>query len=738
VTRFVLVLAVLLPSLGALAQIGAGAGSGEATDADADSGAPRDDRIAIYADFGWAGRLPLGRWAPLTVWINAGERLLAGSVVVEYRQDTTQRARIRAPFTTTPGHSTAVRMAVHLPLGVQGVSIAVRDQRGRDLGRVPYEANPGPLAARLPEMVGAETLLIGAVGRVSLASAYRELARANQAGLAWSGAEVATLRQGDLPRTWRAYDGLTALIVREGSEPLPRIERDTSDAPAPRSTQPFFDHRAIEAVRTWVESGGRLVIVTPDPGIEWRRWLPDGPAGDLIRLGPLTTVRPAEGGQPRPGRPIRLTGRAASDGWTLSVPLDAHGSSGLVAQGPVGFGWVVVVGMDPASLPLASAAEQVDWWRSTLRQALSIPIRTQEESLAYRRWYGDERPAARERLATDSVLEELMSGIEPIGVVAFSIIGLSMLALGVLVGPVDWFLLGRLRRRHFSWMTALLWVLASTSLAYVGPRLMRSSDTTLRRVTVCDRLITPASRVAWRRGVTGIFAGRSGTLRLEEPDHPAWWRGESLGGWRHYQAGPALGVIDLRQSPAGGEAGSPIDSAALGLWTFRAFMDEGPEDWPGTARVARNPEGGYHVEVIGLDPGEEVVSARLRTRSAWFNLALEAAPDAGDAVALRGAVAPEDARPDPGRRWQPQTATDRWGRYDPAPFTPGVALSLPGPAVRELAIAHRIAMGRHAGVYLELESQHTDLRANWQTRDRHTRIVRLLVPVTGQEDRGRR
>src|SRR5207237_7989756 len=64
----------------------------------------------------------------------------------------------------------------------------------------------------------------------------------------------------ELPLAWTAYDGVRALVVNP----------QTMDASG-RTAEP----RAQEAVRAWVRSGGRLVVLAEGPGEAWRQWLPE-------------------------------------------------------------------------------------------------------------------------------------------------------------------------------------------------------------------------------------------------------------------------------------------------------------------------------------------------------------------------------------------------------------------------------------------------------------------------------
>ncbi|MEK6703142.1 MAG: hypothetical protein AABZ53_12825 [Planctomycetota bacterium] len=71
--------------------------------------------VMVKVEFGFDGAVASGRWMPVRVWLSGGEKAESGTIMVEYRQDKTQSARIVVPASTTPGKLSAVDLAVCLP-----------------------------------------------------------------------------------------------------------------------------------------------------------------------------------------------------------------------------------------------------------------------------------------------------------------------------------------------------------------------------------------------------------------------------------------------------------------------------------------------------------------------------------------------------------------------------------------------------------------------------------------------
>jgi len=677
--------------------------------------------LAVYADFGWSGVLPASRWSPLTIWINEPDRLITGFVTVEHEQDATQRARIVAPFTTAPGMPTPVRLAVHLPAGTTDMRVTVTDEQGAGLTSVWYSIWPSDTQAPMPKPVGAETPVIASVGTTGLSR--RGAAQDIPPGVSaeWSVAQLPYIEPEALPRAWRAYEGLTALAVRAAETPA-------------------CDPRAIEAVKLWVESGGRLVIVAPGPGTYWRRWLPDGPAGDLLELDVPRDLEARVGSpafEQHAGRRALLTEWALREGWTLDWPttetIDGD-VPGLLAQGPVGLGWVVVVGVDPRTiLPPGVRARDTRAWRDIFDVAAAESLQTARDSISMTRWMTTGVPAPRERLATERVLNWLLASVEPVGLNAFAMIGVAVIGLALVLGPVDWIMLGRLRRRHWSWLTALAWIGASTALAYYGPRLVRSSSTIVQRIDIVDTFHSSRHDTAWGVGATGVYAGYSGRMNLFDVNERSWWRGESVGGmlWEEGRGGLSGGVATLEtiQVPGALDQGSPLQSIALGSWTLRWCLDEGPVQPALSARVTKGPDGTFRIVLDGVPADAEIENARFRVARGWAPPAFEQGTDPGARVCR---VTTSDLRATSSAVWRRQEFDhNTWWRrqhHQNTRFTPGVALSIPGPAQRELAIERRVQTGRYACLTLELHGMPPEVGTDWAEVGQVT-VARLLVPI---------
>lgn len=732
---------------------------------------PGADHPTFYADFGFAGKVPAERWSPITVWVQAGDKALGGVIVAEFAQDLTQTARITVPFAATPGSRTPVQFVAALPERLDELTLTMYDDRGRRLARLPYASTSRPDAAPLPPVLApGEALLVG-VGRTSLAQAARVWtqtaaaigsdsssepstdgpARLREVDMerAWSMVQAAAIEPDVLPQSWMAYDGVAVLVVDAGAGSR-------------------ADPRALDAVHEWVRSGGRLAILAGAAGAAWRLWLPPGPEGDLIEVGDtvISTLpgecaaaikREARRDEQRenPGeatpeevprvvppadtialRPILVTPRAAVDGWRTRWLIGAGGErdSAVLAEGPVGFGWVTVLGLDPAATPrVLSARTAGAVWRDALAEAAGGWFRAWGPPSFDRRTGWPDEPEPRQ--AVIGLLGRL-AVVPAVSDAIFVAIAACMLALAAFVGPVDAFVLRRLRMSQRSWMTALGWIALVSAGTYLLPAAIRAGPTQVSRVTILDRIIEPIDRAvdrtrSWQTGLTAIFAAQPGEARFQSPDPASWWRGVSTVWEFTGSRGRTIGTVSTAQGVRGADSGrgNPVDRLSLGLWTFRTFMDQSRPASALHATVDR--EGGdWVVRVEGLPAGARVADAALRVGRLWHIPAND--PD-GRVISADGTwtanARVSGGSDEPLEAWLRCELVTSTSYGAPSPLRPGMATSLPGAIERGAVIDRRVATGRWAALYLHFDSWPPDATLDWPSDNRRAAVVRLLVPL---------
>jgi hypothetical protein len=749
------------------------------------------DDLVVTATVGWNGVIPGDRWAPITVFITAGEKPIEGMITADFAQDPTQSAHITVPFAATPQRTTPVTLVAAIPNHCDRLTLTLltRDRR------IPLEftSSVSNDTLPLPPVLESSTAVVLAVGRGTLPEAVRDwepLAGMKARKLAddptilepvWGQIVAARAEPESLPNVWAAYQGLSAMVV-------------------PGDAARSMDRSALAAIHDWVQSGGRLLIIADGPGEQWRDWLPEN-ARTLIQAespgthplpkavaesietlksdlaspksawkriegarknrpqnpyynpgygaaeepAPSKVVLPGPAAQV-PSRVFRLTDEAKRNGWRLAWTTETDETAGMLAEGPVGFGHVTILGLEPShATQILSTRASGSVWREALKPALADFLSTAPWQDTQGAWnYYTTDPAQN---AVNATLES-MAKIPSVGgwVVAAFAAGLILLVL--LVGPVDYFTLKRLRAGQHWWLTAIGWTSVACVIAWAAPALVRTSPTQLARTSVVDCILSKgdgspdSSLTAWETGLTAIYAGESGVLR-PTVDPASWWRGTAAVFYWFRADTAGRGIAPTLQQAAGGAAGSvrgnPIQPFAMPLWTFRSFLDDSRATVGLGAKVRTNTdEGVCHAMVTGLPEGVHIERALVRIGDTSFGRAWINHGAAGNAT---GGGWSADLRPnrEETEMWASQPAIIATYPRSTAvnvvksAFLPATALSLNGPAQRTAAAARLTSTSRWAMLLLQVNNWPAAPAIDRPAKSEHTRILRLLVPLSDSQ-----
>jgi len=646
----------------------------------------------VRIDIGWNGSLIAWRWNPIRVHLTGGERPVGGQVVVEHTGGGGDAVRIGAPYGVAPGSTTTVEALVPASSYIDHLVVVITDENGRQLRRIAYadwrepSTTPPPVEHSATQVgVVGDTRLPLAVGGWSVRKIDGDEEDEDPSVLE-TAVRVAARDASELPIEAMGYDALDALVIGPGAL---RAAPETS----------------VRAAREWVERGGRIALIAADAGSDWRRWLPEG----LIELGEL---RDNGGGS---ARPITLSDDAERLGWRVHAPDPALATA--MADGPVGLGWAVVLGGAPAGAT-ASRESAASAWGLVLGELLDdrlAALALQQD----RYWWAYSSPAGIDA-ALDAIAHDLGAGA---GVHTWPVLtGLAILAL--LLGPVDWFVLKRLRLRHRSWLTALGWIGLASGLAYALPLATLSMETGVRAVAVEDGVV--GSPVGVRTAALGVLPGEGGAAAFDENARASWWRPVSAG-WN----GPRFGgAVPLAQAPGDSVGAAPL-LLSLRIRALKTLLEEGDAPAPAQVGVRRTGDG-YVVTLPG--DLEAPSSAALLSPEGWWTLA----PAEGGVLRTDG-----EAQAEPPPAWAPvaERTQSPWlsqpGVAAQRADAPGAATGLPSARLRGALLERRVERGGWCVVHLG----HADAPARRTLAGApalERRVVRIAAPIEVDEPEGSR
>ncbi len=763
-----------------------------------------DDPV-ISAVVGWKGVLVPERWCPVRVTITGPGRgpileAMDAVLTISYLQDATQESRITQRVTLTPGRTLDVHAAICIPRFAPRLRITLSTPRGRVLSSINYsEAVSRPDDVPLPPILDIGALACLRV--VKLGDNTREVPAqtlaAFQPASGFSGAnQFSTLvesRPADLPQQSAAYEGLGVLVIHADAE---------------------VDRRAQAAIGEWVLSGGRLVVISERTADSWRAWLPPGPAGELVesrppeplslpgevisalarsvKPPPPTFVAPPVPGEslsgqtPSSSEPLEtasfsqaplgsirarlftLTGLGAAQGWSLRW-LDPAGG-GLLAEGPVGYGFVTILALEPAAFVASRTdADAAGLWADAFSTALRDQTPSRDDQNVGGWGYAESSGHTHKAQQSLASILDLMANVTPVDLPIFIALFIAIALLAILVGPGDFLLLRRRARRHLSWLTALIWISISGAAAFVGPVLLRGSDSRIARLSVIDAILPAAGGdappLAYHATVSQVWSGRTedlSTLAADArpavlaPSDGSRWRGVSSMTLSRWESQPITVPVSFVQRPSSIDAGAdalggltpaqdsstiPAPSGlALRRWTLRSFMDSGRTTLPLQAELIppaglRDP---WRVRLT-LPNSARVDAASLRTPSGWIDLTFAPRPDspAGPRTQqLEATIADLPGRTggvggEAGALFRVnRSAQSAVGHSGTQPYVPGAVFDLPGPAERTLAIDRRIASGSHAALHLAVDGLPPDVAWSAPIEDLSRRaVLRILLPL---------
>ncbi len=610
-----------------------------------------------------APSMPAECYAPVTVVVSSGGTSVQGTLVLEYPQDGSQNARVIAPFATTPHAATPVELLACLPRNCQWAKLTLADDSGafevlEYNGAIGSDAMPGISAqeCRIAVLATAEVSPTLTLGTSSQTGQYTGTPDSQPSEPWWQNA--ATERVRVLPDAWITYEAFDVVVANE---------QDILQAPT----------SAREALHTWVRAGGRLVIIASQAG---RRVFDAAPAGtaDLViidepleltpgastkaafalsrpALAPGTSTAtplapvvldPAKS----PSRLLRLTPAGQAAGWTLRYPVieNTDPNAALVAHGPVGLGFVAIVGMNTAKVCGIDPGAHDSLWREIIGPLMP---HWSASSDARNRWWG--WGASGRDYATSRAVATTLDSITTtpsIGGGFFIVTLVAVAVLGLLIGPV-----GRVYLKHKRWLS-INWLAAMCCIGVVSlaglliPKLLRSGETAVARWSAVDAICDEKGSIrdAWSTSITCLFAGRPGTTLLpagtdnDAIPGGAWWRGIST--MTDYNpSGSRQAPLTLVTVPGGAaqRAGLLVQPVEFGQWTYRAFLDQraaGPGELD-TLNISLSREQGIFTLVVrGLPKGCTVEAADLLIPGFQVGLAPSNATvsSAGEALRFTG------------------------------------------------------------------------------------------------------
>jgi hypothetical protein len=644
--------------------------------------------IEFNVDFfcGWDGYYRPMEWTPVEIGIGSVKEPFSGVFSMTARQDGLNHLHVLHSFVLTPERPLSVPLVSKFAFPADQCRLAIRDEKGRTRWQQTINTWDSLTGNRMLRAIQEQDLLLGLLGQAQFG-----LLRLPQETVCLSdrgpgkvclGSKVARAA----PWDWTGYASLDLLVL---------CDVDWS----------LMQPQQCKAIREWISNGGNaLVILGQHP-------LPkDNPLAQFLPFGigePKQTEIPSEiladwGLDASKTQVVTSWVLSPKPGAVVDETLRPSDAGGLYGAGYAGFGRVAVLGFSPAQLGEGQAGRSAAFWtrqiaaccvlqassprsggmtrsptrnstfgNSTLTTRRQIVLTEQAPQASGNRGYNPNPnyyQISIAQRASNQVMEFLYQ-LEQMRPLSIWWIVLTLMALAVLLGPVDYFVLKWLDKLPYTWLTSAGWIVIFTVGAYFGVQWLRSGDMEVRAVSVLDGIAdsnsvpsapksTSGSSCAWATSYTSLFAPRSGDYRLGRLTPNQWWSGiaptrEEMWGYQHDAGMQQIHCLQV-------DGGNLPVSLPINMWTVQPLLSEWPlERLPLAATVERR-SGGATVEITNTSDN---------AIGRGYVLFGDACADLGPVPAH--ATRQFDVRTRPFRPWQSGNeflAASRTRRYGPVPL----------------------------------------------------------------------
>jgi hypothetical protein len=524
-------------------------------------------KVNLSVEIGWNGAFRPGRWAPIYITAADTQAVPARNVIIEIKapHDKTFALSINTAATIRQEPTTFL---VYVPLTFQleDTVAIIRDSGSlKTLAEVPFDQpKPGGGYGGYYGSSGGEILLgvsgtpqhgLGVIkGQFNWKSETPPPQNPNQPNYSPPSVQVGYLESRMLPDAQVGYNCLDALVLA-----TPDLVN--------------MSQQRQEAIATWVRAGGRLIL-WPGDGL----FPADSPIVTLlpctIGLGNTMTLSLDETKSHGLASRVENVPTRKLTPTPAAEKLDLLDGKALAYFGRAGLGQVAVLSLDASKLVFNDPIAARKFWRPIFHRTLRPYDETHPRN--YYGWGSD--PAETRRLASAEQVIDRLGNVEGVGRFDFSYVALVMVAMMLIVGPIDWFILRKLGRQQWTWVTTAGWIgLITFGALYVG-HMLKSGELHYRTVRVIDQV---DDKVVGVIDVAGIYSPRTQAYNLEGP-RDCWWEPVNVDlvpPWRQGQR--AAATIQMIQDRHGQKLltrfdrdGNRVPAMNVNVWNLRFMQSE--------------------------------------------------------------------------------------------------------------------------------------------------------------------
>jgi len=317
------------------------------------------------------------------------------------------------------------------------------------------------------------------------------------------------------------------------------------------------------ALQAWVEQGGRLILGGGASAARTLAGLPDALVKAWFSAGDPTEISALDALGAFAGEDVRVPGPFAVAWPAVDRGLIEQSGQVLLAERRLGEGRVNYVALDLAGSPFDAWAGAVRFWEKLLTPGSIYPTGMP--------------PDVSPRVMRANSIYYALQNLPALELPAIRGLAGLLIIYIVLVGPVNYLVLRRLRKLAWGWITILVLTLAFSAGAFAFSFSLRGGDVIINQISVIAFDTRGVASPA--QSFVGIFSPDRNTYTLNFPGRalvaPVFVEGNPFTPWG--PAGPiGLASAEIVQGEPAQARGVQVNQGAL-----QAFQVESPvpEDW---------------------------------------------------------------------------------------------------------------------------------------------------------------
>lgn len=492
---------------------------------------------------GWGNQERSGRWNPLFVTASDPQpRNVVLEIVTAHEGSFSMVVRERIAIGPNPQTFELFIPSHYSPWG-QNVVVLRDADSGKRLAQFPPDVGEGP-PSFAPQ--GPQGIVVGVTGQ-------RALLQNLESGMKSASVRTAYVPVRMLPRSAIGYDSVDVLFLNQAE--LGQIDADQQ-----------------AAIVSWVRGGGNVLVApgaapVPDSGPLLAALPARIGAVGMVNLGPVA-LKSAD----LPPRFARMSGRSLEP-VDDAKPLPLLYGAATAYRRRVGLGQILLCPIDLGGLQFNTDESAGKFWRPILQQMVTLPDPAQRENPTnYYYGYQPETPDQQQEAGAINTLCDFVGDVPGAGRFGFSYVAVALIAMMIVVGPVDWFVLRRLGQQPWTWVTTAGWVgLITVGAIFVG-YLFKSGDLYYRTVRVVEQV---DDQTVATTDLAGIYSPRTQEYDITPtpyvPGDPAgWWQPAVPGGGEVYYNRSPKTDITFHQSDT---ANTP-EPMLVNVWNVRFLRSE--------------------------------------------------------------------------------------------------------------------------------------------------------------------